>query len=284
MAISATLLTGCVTTLVGGSMESSIEVTVDPNTFSPIVRSTLQKAKNLGVVSMDRASIKAADLFETKGGYIVKIDRQAAKAGEMTGSERRDTLTNLCKSQRVDVALLGRIVKTESSGTASAVFSGRVKVDQNWIMDMLDCKSTSFNTFGGTLKMDLGIYSQKSQAEWEELIGAEIGTKILTAIGPRDSGNGSVRAEVAVPAPAQASLTSSGQNPGVKTVTDSNPMTVVELQKHLATLGFQVGAADGVMGKRTADALKNFQIDNGLAVSGRIDVETSAKIRQKVQQ
>lgn len=277
-------LSGCVTTLVGGVMENSIEVTVDENNFSQAARGALRKARNLGVVSMDRASIKAADLFETRGGYIVKIDRQAAKAGEMTGSERREALANLCKTPNIDIALLGRIVKTESGSTVAAAFTGRAKVDQNWIMDMLECRTGVFSAFGGDLKMNVGIYNAKGQTEFEELIGAEIGSKILVAVG-RDKTGAPARtesaAEVKPPPTAQIvpvqAVAASPQGPRA----DAKPMTTAEMQRALATLKYQPGTADGMMGRRTVDALKKFQSDNGLPQTGQMNSETQAKLLEK---
>jgi peptidoglycan hydrolase-like protein with peptidoglycan-binding domain len=60
------------------------------------------------------------------------------------------------------------------------------------------------------------------------------------------------------------------------------PMTVTEIQKQLLALGYQVGTADGVMGKRTVDALKKFQQDNNLPRTGQADYETMGKLRQKI--
>ena len=278
------LLSGCVTTLVGGVMENSVEVTVDENNFSLAARSTLRKARNLGVVSMDRASIKAADLFETRGGYIVKIDRQTAKAGEMTGSERREALGNLCKAPNIEIALLGRVVKTEAGSTVAAAFTGRVKLDQNWIMDMLECKTGAFNSFGGALKMNVGIYNANAQAEIEEMIGAEIGSKILAAIG-RDKAGAPTQAVAPIEAKStQAAQIAPVQAPAAATQSlraDAKPMTTAEMQRALATLKYQPGTPDGMMGRRSVDALKKFQSDNGLPQTGQLNPETQAKLLEK---
>lgn len=265
-------------------MENSIEVTVDESNFSPAARDTLRKARNLGVVSMDGASIKAADLFETRGGYIVKIDRQAAKAGEMTGSERREALANLCKTPGIEVALLGRVVKTESGSTVAAVFTGRAKVDQNWIMDMLECKNRAFNTFGGALKMNLGIYNNKSQQEFEELIGAEIGSKILAAIGRDKTGAPPATSATTDVKPSVAVQNSSIQNSPVQQTggVEFKPMTNIEIQKALSTLKYQIGVPDGVMGTRSVNALKKFQGDNGLPQTGQINSQTQSKLQERI--
>lgn len=59
------------------------------------------------------------------------------------------------------------------------------------------------------------------------------------------------------------------------------PLTTTEIQKQLLALGYQAGTADGVMGKRTIDALRKFQKDNNLPQSGQADSETAGILRQK---
>lgn len=265
-------------------MENSIEVTVDEKSFSQSGRSSLQNARYLGVISMDRASIKAADLFETRGGYIVKIDRQTAKAGEMTGSERRDALTNLCKAQKIDIALLGRIVKTEAGSTVAAVFTGRAKVEQSWVMDMLECKTNSFNAFGGDMKLNVGVYNANAEAQLEEMVGAEIGTKILAAIGRDKTGAPPGASATTEVKPSMAVQNSSIQNsPALQTGgAEFKPMTHIEIQKALSTLKYQIGVPDGVMGPRSINALKKFQGDNGLPQTGQINSQTQSKLQEKI--
>lgn len=57
-------------------------------------------------------------------------------------------------------------------------------------------------------------------------------------------------------------------------------MTTTEIQKQLLALGYQAGTADGIMGNRTVNALKKFQQDNNLPVTGQADYETMGKLRQ----
>lgn len=61
----------------------------------------------------------------------------------------------------------------------------------------------------------------------------------------------------------------------------SKSMSNVEVQKRLLALGYKAGTPDGVMAKRTVEALKKFQTDNQLAVTGLADEETVAKLAQK---
>lgn len=58
-------------------------------------------------------------------------------------------------------------------------------------------------------------------------------------------------------------------------------MPVAEIQKRLRDLGYSPGPADGKMGKGTIEALKKFQQDNNLAITGQADGETVDKLRQQ---
>ncbi|MHA1563900.1 MAG: trypsin-like peptidase domain-containing protein, partial [Alphaproteobacteria bacterium] len=48
---------------------------------------------------------------------------------------------------------------------------------------------------------------------------------------------------------------------------------VARVQRSLASLGYDPGRADGVAGERTLDALRQFQADNGLPVTGKVTEE-----------
>lgn len=188
--ISTLILNGCVVAalaplagLANGSRENKITANVDENSFTPAVRNAFIHAKTLGVVAGDPSAIRAADLFETRGGYTVNLDRVTAKTGEMLGSERRDALGKLCKVKGTDLALLGYVSKTSSGNGLMGAVTGRAEMNQTWIMDMLVCKSKTALSFGGSLMFDGGIMNQKTSAEFAEMTGAELGSKILAAIG-----------------------------------------------------------------------------------------------------
>lgn len=57
------------------------------------------------------------------------------------------------------------------------------------------------------------------------------------------------------------------------------------MQKNLISLGFNLGAdgADGDFGRKTADAVKSFQENNGMVVTGIADPNTLAKIQQQLE-
>jgi len=64
----------------------------------------------------------------------------------------------------------------------------------------------------------------------------------------------------------------------LKTAVAPQTKTTQQIQRRLAELGYQPGAADGKAGRKTVDALKKFQGDNHLAKSGQADNETVAKL------
>lgn len=57
------------------------------------------------------------------------------------------------------------------------------------------------------------------------------------------------------------------------------------LQKNLISLGYDLGAdgADGDFGRKTAEAVKSFQENNGMAATGIADPNTLAKIQQQLE-
>jgi ankyrin repeat protein len=54
--------------------------------------------------------------------------------------------------------------------------------------------------------------------------------------------------------------------------------TIYEAQKKLEELGYDPGKTDGIRGKKTVTAIKLFQEDSGLPVTGRLDSQTVAKL------
>jgi hypothetical protein len=58
-------------------------------------------------------------------------------------------------------------------------------------------------------------------------------------------------------------------------------LTPKEVQERLLALGYQVGKPDGVMGRKTIVALKAFQKDSGIPVTGEIDQATNQKLQEK---
>ena len=59
---------------------------------------------------------------------------------------------------------------------------------------------------------------------------------------------------------------------------DASDQTIYEAQKKLEELGYEPGKPDGIMGKKTVIAIKLFQEDSGLPVTGRLDAQTKAML------
>lgn len=81
-------------------------------------------------------------------------------------------------------------------------------------------------------------------------------------------------AEVA--AEAQTSVDPSSDAPFVAGADD--PESVMRLQKALASLGFSIGAVDGMLGPSTNGAIRSFQVGMGLEASGSFDADTAAAL------
>ena len=56
----------------------------------------------------------------------------------------------------------------------------------------------------------------------------------------------------------------------------SDVLPIADIQKQLNDLGYSVGTVDGQKGPNTVQAIKNFQIEYGLPVSGIVDWQTEA--------
>ncbi len=81
---------------------------------------------------------------------------------------------------------------------------------------------------------------------------------------------------VAATAPAAGGGTGSGA-----TGSGLSKPVVQQMQSMLASLGYDVGTPDGIAGKKTAVAIKQFQEENGLEVDGQLTPATMKAIRQK---
>ena len=56
---------------------------------------------------------------------------------------------------------------------------------------------------------------------------------------------------------------------------------VADTQRSLTVLGYDPGGVDGQLGPRTAEALKRYQSDHGLLVTGRASPELLAHMRAR---
>lgn len=119
------------------------------------------------------------------------------------------------------------------------------------------------------------------------LIGAAYGARNTDVqakgIAVHFTGNRPAQSAPTAPSPSAplASSTKANSSDAVKVDSRSRPLTNIEIQKRLLSLGYKAGSANGVMGAKTVEALKKFQADNELTVTGVADDETVAKLAQK---
>jgi ankyrin repeat protein len=59
---------------------------------------------------------------------------------------------------------------------------------------------------------------------------------------------------------------------------ESDDHNVYQVQKNLRELGYDPGSTDGILGKKTISAVKSFQQDNGLPVTGQLDEQTRTNL------
>jgi peptidoglycan hydrolase-like protein with peptidoglycan-binding domain len=61
---------------------------------------------------------------------------------------------------------------------------------------------------------------------------------------------------------------------------EGDPALIRELQRALASAGFDPGPADGTFGRRTEAAVVAFQQANGLSVDGRVGPDTAEALNR----
>lgn len=82
------------------------------------------------------------------------------------------------------------------------------------------------------------------------------------------------------PSSPAAERASSSQDQRPSAVTAVQPsMTPAQAQTRLNELGFSVGTADGILGRRSVEQLKRFQESRGIAVTGKLDDATIEALR-----
>jgi peptidoglycan hydrolase-like protein with peptidoglycan-binding domain len=117
----------------------------------------------------------------------------------------------------------------------------------------------------------------------EEVTDTEIGKKILASVGVSKTGSSNSTATTeAEPRVEQGeSQGQTGKQTGSSSAiaTTNKPSTTIQVQNHLVDLGYLSEKPDGVLGKKTTEALSKFQQSNGLAATGRVDGATSDALR-----
>ena len=169
--------------LVNGSTATKVQVTLDDKTFTPAVHDLLARSKTWAFAVASRADIRMVDALGTQGGFDIKVDRPAARQGELTTAERRDSLKTMCGSYKADVALLPRRGSTQTGNVWAAAFTGRADVQAEAWLDGLDCRAGSAFSFAYTIALDTGIWARQPKAQMEDAIASQVASTLLVALG-----------------------------------------------------------------------------------------------------
>lgn len=85
---------------------------------------------------------------------------------------------------------------------------------------------------------------------------------------------------LAVTLGAQDTVAKPAEIPAPATADDGSNMSVTDIQRNLEALGYGPGATDGRLGRKTREAIRLFQGDNGLPVDGQVTPELGRAIRK----
>ncbi|HVL55638.1 MAG TPA: peptidoglycan-binding domain-containing protein, partial [Burkholderiaceae bacterium] len=100
----------------------------------------------------------------------------------------------------------------------------------------------------------------------------------VRGLNPSGQPDADTLAALGIPGAAGGPATAAAQPAASVAGSDLSPGAVRTLQRALNDRGYDAGAVDGVWGDRTAAALRQFQRENQLAVSGRPDARTLAAL------
>ena len=262
--VAAALLDGCAVAAIdaaatiNGAQSSKVVTTIDDATFTDSVKSAFHKAKRLGVVAGNDVSQKVGAVLESRGGYTVTIDRSSGDNDKLSSSERETALEAQCKSGKNDLALLGFVTSSEKNSSVASAIIGRAIESDSWTMLILPCRTKDKSSFSGVVKHDAGIYNGTDKADAINKIGDSVAQAILDKVG--------------------AHVAASGSPETTTTSTAVNVMTLTQAQSRLNDLGFPVGVADGVMGKKTQYQIKAFQKSRGIPQTGNLDDQTITEL------
>ena len=135
------------------------------------------------------------------------------------------------------------------------------------------------SVFGSSAGGSLGGYSNTAQGKvvsaafvdaYNQMVIALRNYKTQRVQGQGLGGGGRLTVDGSAP-PSQTSAPGGGGN--VR-------LTMKQAQQRLNELGYDVGSPDGSSGPRTQNALRAYQQDQGLAVSGRLDQATMRQLSQ----
>jgi len=143
--------------------------------------------------------------------------------------------------------------------------------------------------FGSSLGGTLGAYNRTPQGKVIAAAFMDAYNQMVIALrhyqaqyvqGQGLGGGGRLGVDGGV-APSQTSAAGAAPTPPTGANGGGAVMSLRDAQHKLNQLGYDVGAADGVMGNKTREALRTFQSDQNLPVTGRLNSATSQALQNQ---
>lgn len=248
--IAAGGMAGMVNGMIAGSDNF---VSVDPASVDPGISQTLARAKRITMVKYSEADVHTATYLELEGGYEVDFESLDSLA---TPSQLRRLSQRLCDARdRPDVVMSSYQDEANIGGTKSMIkgyLTGKVSSKITGTAIMFRCRDRWQSSFPLTMHMNQSLWNG-DQFQIEQDLGKSWGSVLIQL--------------------AQGSNTST-----------SNPTTRIDVrsaQTSLQQAGYDPGVADGVMGGKTAAAIREFQADQGLPVTGTLDKKTVEQLQKQ---
>ncbi len=186
---------------------------------------------------------------EALGAIIREIDESSSRKSEL-----ENLLAALVESARADVLIVGKLRRTSDASAVLAYEAVRVQ-------DGTILAATSHQ------RLELDPAEVDLAAKSEALEKRDAALRIDPDEGP-DLAYGTPRQEVA-PLFEEPRLV------------DPDPK-VASIQAGLLKLGYDPGPVDGIFGSRTKAAIREYQLDNGLNVTGRPSAALTMSLRRKI--
>ena len=179
------------------------------------------------------------------------------------------------------IAALGASMNTKEASTLLTLIDNRSGVQV--AASEGSASKTDFGAMGqllgGSGGARLGGYSNTAEGKviaaafmdaFNQMVRSLRNYKAQTVRGQGLGGGGRLSVDGAAP-PSQTSAPRGAASPNVG-------ISVRDAQAKLNELGYNAGAPDGAMGGKTTAALRSFQKDKGLPISGRLDAATAAEL------
>ena len=192
---------------------------------------------------------------ETVGGAVSlrgKVDSEDAKAAAASVAQAVEGVKSVRNDLQVVPPEDRKVIDVSDKNITSQV-EGRLAKDAQ-------LKKVDVRTDGGAVILTGTVLSVGASARASELARGVPGVRM-------------VKNELTYDA---------GRHTGVRGTTSRSHAQVLGMQQALKDKGFDPGPMDGVMGPRTASALKEYQKSENLTMTGKPDGETRAKLGMKV--